>query len=318
MKAMVTGATAPLGQAIVEALASDPSVEQVLATGLEAEAPALPASPKIRYVSCDLARSRQARELMNGPVRELGIEAVFHGPLHRRATDEGERVHRINVGSTRTLLDLAERHPTITRWVQRSFAPVYRVSADVPVLIREDHPIHMGTRMPQWLRDRVEADVTAGMRMGMSQLSIAVLRFAEILAPSSGSQLHDYLRSRVCYRPLGYDPMLQLMTLEDGAEAARLALRSDAEGVFNVPGLDVLPLSEAIRRARRRDVPVPGPALLPLYAARRWALGTDFGYRLNARRFHFSAVLDGSRAAEVLGYQPTHWVDWTSVPPIGN
>lgn len=316
MKALVTGATAPLGRALVEALVADPAVETVLATGLEDRAPALPKDPKLTYVGCDLARSRQARELMNGPARELAIDAVFHGPLHRKATDVGERIHRINVESTRTLLDLAERHPTITRWVQRSFALVYRVSADVPVLIREDHPIRMGTRMPQWLRDRVEADVMVGMRMGMSQLRIAVLRYAEILAPDSGGQLYDYLRSRVCYRPLGYDPMLQLMTLEDGAEAARLALGSEAEGVFNVAGRDVLPLSEVIHRPGRRALPVPGPALLPLYAARRWVLGTDFGYRLNAQRFHFSAVLDGGRAAEVLGYEPTHWVDWTGVPTI--
>jgi UDP-glucose 4-epimerase len=316
MRAMVTGATAPLGRALVKALVADPDVEAVLATGLEDRAPDLPVDRKLTYVGRDLARSRQARELMNGPARELGIDSVFHGPLHRRATDVGERIHRINVESTRTLLDLAERHPTITRWVQRSFALVYRVSADVPVLIREDHPIRMGTRMPQWLRDRVEADVMVGMRMGMSQLKIAVLRYAEILAPDSGSQLYDYLRSRVCYRPLGYDPMLQLMTLDDGAEAARLALRSDAEGVFNVPGRDVLPLSEVIHRIGRVDVPVPGPALLPLYAARRWVLGTDFGYRLNAQRFHFSAVLDGTRAAEALGYEPTHWIDWTGIPTI--
>ncbi len=313
MKAMVTGATAPLGQAIVNALVADPAVERVLATGLEENAPALPEDPKLTYVSCDLARPRQTRELMFGPARDLGIEAVFHGPLHRRATDVGERIHRINVESTRTLLDLAELHPTITRWVQRSFAIVYEVSADVPVLIQENHPIHMGTWMPQWLRDRVEADVMAGMRMGMSQLRIAILRYAEILAPNSGSQLCDYLHSRVCFRPIGYDPMLQLMTLRDGAEAARLALHSDAEGVFNVPGRDVLPLSEVIHRTGRRSVPVPGPALLPLYAARRWMLGTDFGYRLNIQRFHFSAVLDGARAAETLGYEPSEWVDWTTV-----
>ena len=43
-------------------------------------------------------------------------------------------------------------------------------------------------------------------------------------------------------------------------------------------------------------------------------LGTDFRYDLNTWRFHFSGVLDGRRAAAVLGYRPTSPIDWP-LPP---
>ena len=144
----------------------------------------------------------------------------------------------------------------------------------------------------------------------MSKLRIAVLRLAEVLAPESGSQLFDYLRSRVCFTPLGFDPMVGVMSLEDAVRATALALESPAQGIFNIPGKDVLPLSAAIRAAARICVPIPGPLLTPAYWLRARTLGTDFSYDLNRKRFHFSGVLDGSRAREVLGYEPRAAVDW--------
>ena len=31
---------------------------------------------------------------------------------------------------------------------------------------------------------------------------------------------------------------------------------------------------------------------------------------MNRRRFHFTGILDGRRAADILGYIPAHPVDW--------
>jgi hypothetical protein len=50
--------------------------------------------------------------------------------------------------------------------------------------------------------------------------------------------------------------------------------------------------------------------LAPLYRARAQALGLEFRYDLNYRRFHFSAVLDGSHAGDVLGYRPSAPMQW--------
>ena len=52
---------------------------------------------------------------------------------------------------------------------------------------------------------RVEADLAVCACIGRSPLVVTVLRCAECFAPSSGSQLWDYLQSRVCLRPMGYD-----------------------------------------------------------------------------------------------------------------
>jgi len=104
--------------------------------------------------------------------------------------------------------------------------------------------------------------------------------------------------------------MINLLSVEDTGHAVHLALGSRASGVFNVPGADTLPLSRVIGLWGRVDLPVPGPLLSPLYRLRTWTIGQQFRYDLNARRFHFGALLDGRRAHAVLGYEPTHPLVW--------
>lgn len=314
-RVLVTGATTPLGMALVERLLEDAAIEHVLAVGVEPRWRGVGGRDRLTYRVADLTRPRRVRRLLFGPARDLGIEVLVHGPLHRSARDRGRHVRRLNVESTRALLELAEDHPTIQRLVFRSFAEVYKVQSDLGCLISESHPLDLSPGRPQRMRDRVEADLTVCGRMGLTDaLSIIVLRCAEVMAPASGSQLHDYLQSRVCLRPMGFDPMIQVLSLPDAVRALALAIGSDRQGVFNVPGSDVLPLSRAIRLSGCRDIPVPGPVLGPLYSARAIAQGTEFHYELNKARFHFSRVLDGRRAREELAFVPEVPVEWGASP----
>jgi UDP-glucose 4-epimerase len=306
---LVTGATTPVGLAIIRRLLREPGIEAVLCTGAEAD-PVLPDDPRVSYVQADLTRSRTLRQLLYQPAQSRGVELVIHTALHRRAADcGGARAHALNVECTRELLHVCERHPTIRRFLYKSGAEVYRVTPELPVLVDEDHPLEMSPGAPQWRRDRVEADLTVCARIGTSSLDIVVLRTAECVEEGTGSQLYDYLQSQVCFLPLGYDPMLNLLSLVDMAEAVCCAARFSGHGIFNVPGRDTLPLSALVRAWGRIGVPVPGFALSPLYRLRTMTLGAqraDFRYDLNRDRLHFDAILDGRRAASALHYEPRH------------
>lgn len=312
---LVTGATTPIGIRLCASLLGDPRTPWVLAVGLEPAGGALlPPDPRLVYRAVDLTRPRLAHELLFGPARDLGVEGIIHLSMHRSPRDRGREVHALNVDALRSLLELAERHPTIRRLVLRSHAEVYRVHPDLPTLVTEDHPLDLSPGAGQWVRDRVEADLTACARMGLSRLEIAVLRCAEVLAPGTGSQLWDYLSAPVCFRPLGYDPMMNVLSPEDAVDALTRAARArGVQGVFNVPGADTLPLSEAIRRAGRPGIPLPGAWITPLYRLRRRLESAEFSYGMNWMRFHFPSVLDGTRAQEVLGYSPRHPVAWEKV-----
>ena len=307
MNVLVTGATTRLGRAIVDRLLAAPEVGHVLAVGAEHWGPGLPSDgARFHYEQVDLTRPRSVHDLLYGPARRYAIDTVLHGVLHRAVGDRGHRVHAINVDATRLLVHACAHHPAIRRFVLRSGGEVYALRADEPNLLDEDHPLAFEAAAPQWLRDRVEADLLTCAQIGSPGLAIAVLRCAEILAAGTGSQLWDYLGSRICLRPLGFDPMINVLSVDDALDAITCALASDARGVFNIPGFDTLPLSGLTALAGRRSVPVPGPLLAPLYRLRTRTVGFEFRYDLNAPRFHIGGILDGARARAALGYQPRH------------
>jgi len=146
--------------------------------------------------------------------------------------------------------------------------------------------------------------------MGMGPLQIVVLRMAEVLAPGTGSQIYDYLQSPVCFQPAGFDPMINVMSTKDAVAAMTAAIGSEAQGIFNIPGADTLPLSIAIQRWGRLGLPAIDSVLTPLYRLRRRLTGHDFRYGMNRRWFIYSGILDGRRARESIGYVPSHPIDW--------
>jgi UDP-glucose 4-epimerase len=317
LRVLVTGASTPLGRALVTRLLQSPDTAMVLCACASSEDDitlAFRDEPRVRAVRCDLRRERDVRSMLFGPARAHKINVVLDGARHRSIDAEGPRVRALNVEATRELLHLCERHESIERYVLLSSAAVYRADGQSADVVEEEHPLDFRADAPQWRRDRVEADVSACVRMGMSRLRIAVLRLAELFDEDCGSQLWDYLRTRVCLRPMGFDPMIELLTVDDAARAIARALRGSPQGIFNVPGADVLPLSKLIERAGRDEVALPGPLLAPLYALRRRVTRLAFRYDVNRERLHNNCVLDGRRAKAELGYEPVTRVDFGRVP----
>ena len=308
MNVMITGATTPVGRALIDALLSKPGDGWVVAVGREATAD-FPTHSRFCYRSADLTHSRSVHDLLWGAANAHRIDTVFHAAQHRATSHAGSTVHAQNVTAARELLKGCVGHPTIRRLVVRSCAEVYAIDGGSTTLLDEEAPLDFDPRAPQWLRDRVELDLTVCAHFGTS-LQIAVVRCAEIFAPDSGSQLWDYLSSRICLHSLGFDPMINVLSVEDAVSAITAALSSKATGVFNVPGADTLPLSRAIAESFRANIPMPGPLLAPLYALRRKVAGFEFRYDLNQRRLHLGGVMDGTRAATLLGYVPRHPVRW--------
>jgi UDP-glucose 4-epimerase len=214
------------------------------------------------------------------------------------------------------MLALSDRHPTIRRLVLRSHAVVYRVSLDLPVLVTEDHPLNLSSSSPQYVRDRVEADLTACARMGLIDCEIVVLRCAEALAPGTGSQLYDFVQGPVALRSIGFDPMVNVATSADIVQALELATHGSGEGVFNIPGFDTLPLSQCIGKWGTPNFMAPSGLIRPLYRLRHWATGSQFSYGINRQQMHLGLVLEGERARRELGYLPNNPVDWPNGGPL--
>ncbi len=303
-RVLVTGATTPIGLALIKNLCKNKRVTQILAVGAEGRLGF--SGDKIRYVQVDLTRPRRLHDLLFDHAKNLKVCTLVHLAMHRDAAAQGAKVHRLNVDATRSLLGMAERHPTIKNFIYRSYGEIYDVRAELPSVLQESHPINLSPTAPQWLRDRIEADLSVCTRMGMSELRVTVLRCSECIAPKSGSQLHDYLKSSLCLRPAGFDPMVNVLSLADLAAALEASIHRKEQGIFNIRGADTLPLSHLIRKSGCHQLALPGPLLGPLYRGRRALRRGRFRYTLNNRRFHLSGILDGTRAAQLLKYSPKH------------
>jgi len=290
MNVMVIGATTPLGAAIADHVLARRDTALVVAVGRERESRA-PAHDRLVYRSVDLTHARAVHDLVWGTARELAIDTVVHVAQHRDTRTASTATRAQNVTAATELVRACRDHPTIRRLVYRSFADVYAVRPDTAELVDEDAPLDFEPGAPHWLRNRVEADLAVCSHLG-EPLAIAVLRCAEIFAPECGSSLWNALSARTCLRPLGFDPMWNLLSIADAASAFSAALASGATGVFNIPGADTLPLSRAFEESVRVAIPIPRAAIP------------------RARRLRAPALLDGSRARRELGYAPHDTIAW--------
>jgi UDP-glucose 4-epimerase len=308
---LVTFADSAIGHGLISALCAQPWVQRVVA--VHASDTTLDRSAwdeRVAPLSVDLHHARQTLSALHECVSQEGVTCLVHDPSAISSTLR--RMHA-STELTRALLDLAQTQVSVTNVVIKGSSRVYRFEASTPVLVDEDHPLAIAPHIDLRTSIDLETDALVCSQMLRSRVNIALLRCAEILAPDADSELFDYLQAPVCFRQLGYDPMLNVLDASDCVRALLCAVRSRARGVFNIPGKDVLPLSELIAACRRRWVALPAALLEPLYALRKRVMPTVFDYPSHARRFRYSGVLDGARARRELGYVPEHAIDFSTL-----
>jgi UDP-glucose 4-epimerase len=290
---LVTGATTVLGRAVARRLERVGHVVGVRARHEPAES----GGSSIAIVA-DLTRAADVRKVMLGLAAKHKVDTVVHlGTTSSICAAAGS-----NGTSTRLLLDAAERVSTIRGFVLRSSALVYRAGHDDAVFMNERHPLDFSCPSPEQ-RDRLDADVSATQRIADSSFRIAVLRLSEVLSGEPSGAFANYVQLDPCCRPMGFDPMINVLSLEDAAEALARAAELHPRGVFNVPGADTLPLSELMHRLGRSCWPMPDPAIQPLYALRGIEPSCYAGLR---PLLHHGAVIDGELARAAFGYRPEH------------
>ncbi|MEU3015848.1 MULTISPECIES: NAD-dependent epimerase/dehydratase family protein [unclassified Nocardiopsis] len=230
---LVTGVSSPLAAGVARTLSRGPGVDRVI--GVDS-APVPHGAPGVEYQHVDLHDGSLDRI-----VAESGADLVLH--LGLDAGDDPNREE--NLLGTMRVLGAAQRSSTVRRLVVRSSATL---DADDAAEV-ERH--------------------TRGLQRRRPDLSVAVLRFANLIGPSVDTPLTRYLDSRVVPTVMGRDPRVQFLHEDDGAEAlVRMAL-SDRTGFFDVSGADAVPLSHCLRRVGGQRLPVPARGLRVLRGVAR-------------------------------------------------
>ncbi len=312
---LVTHADEPLGRRVVKTLYHDPGVGQLLTVGAGPPPRAFDrfladGSRRLSYVRVDLARHRSASDLFHSAaLREAEIDTVVHVPRHGATQDEEAPVAAglpLRTAEARLVVQHCLEVRSIRNLVTVGSAYVYRLQPGNANRLRENSELDLDPTVAPELRSWIDCDMIFHGEVGAERLRVVLLRVPTVVASGGYVYLNPGLAGpgRLRFRPAGFDPMCALVADKDVARAVRAAVESDRAGIYNVAGVETVPLSVLSRWTRRPALPAPGSLLRLAGAAMRWAGGGPL--LLHGDHLRYGFTLDTGLAERELGYAPSY------------
>jgi UDP-glucose 4-epimerase len=305
MRIVVTGATGNVGTSVLQVLAGDPAVQEIV--GLARRVPRWE-NPRTRWVRADIVTT---------PLEELfaGADAVIHLAWLIQPSRDEAALRAVNVDGSRRVFEAAAR-AGVGVLVHASSIGVYspgpkdrRVDESWP---RDGIPTSF------YSRHKAEAERLLDALEG--ELRIVRVRPALIFKREAASEVRRLFVGPLLPSPLVQPRLIPVLPLPEGlavqavhsldvGEAYRLAATSpDARGAFNLAAEPVLDAAELGHVLGARPVTVPARAArAAVTAAWRARLQPtppgwlDMGLR--------APLLDSRRAREELGWVPRRGAD---------
>jgi UDP-glucose 4-epimerase len=302
---LVTGVSRFLGGHLAARLAADPAVERVI--GVDTVPPNGELQRRMGRV--EFVRADIRNPLIAKVISTAKVDTVVHAAVSANPREAGGRstMKEMNVIGTMQLLAACQKSMAVSRLVVKSTSAVYGVSPRDPALFTEENE-PKAQSSSGYGKDAVEIEgYVRGFARRRDDVDVTVLRFANFIGPRIDTVLTRYFALPLVPTVLGYDARLQLLHEEDALAVLQRAVRERLPGVFNVGGDGVLLLSQAIRRAGRIPVPVPGPGVSAVAGLFRNARLVDFSPE-QTRFLNFGRVLDTGKLRTEFGFVPR----WTT------
>jgi UDP-glucose 4-epimerase len=245
----------------------------------------------------DIRKKKLEDIIRKGNIGTLIHMGIMHDP--RMSRDDH---HTFNVMGTRNVLQACARFG-VKKVVILSSANVYGPSPDNSNFLTEDAPLMASQRFSD-VRDLIEVDMYAqNFIWRHPEVETVILRPVHIVGPHIKNAPSNYLRLP---RPLtiaGFDPMIQLIHVEDVCRALALAMRPGIRGVYNIVGPGEVPLSSIFRELGASPMPVPHPFVRPLLNRLFKLHLTNFPPE-ELDHIQFLCAVDGSAAQREMSWAP--------------
>ena len=296
---LVTGVARYLGARFAKLISSDAAVDKVV--GIDVIPPAFDIG------RCEFVRADIRNPVLGKVIAGHDVDTVVHMNVLSTPRDAGGRVPQkeINVIGTMQLLAACQKSKTVTSLVVKSSTTVYGASSRDPVMFTED----MAPKVPPrsgYAKDSIEVEgYVRGFSRRRPDVDVTTMRFANFIGPTVRTPLTEYFTLPVVPVVLGHDARLQFIHEDDGLAALRLATVERRPGTFNVAGDGVLMLSQAVRRAGRAAVPLPGLASSTVGAWLRRANVASFSPE-QVQFFTYGRGVDTARMRKELGFSPKY------------
>jgi UDP-glucose 4-epimerase len=250
---LVTGLSTYWGGRLARALERFPEVEAVIGVADQ--------EPQVELERTEFVKVGTQHALLRRVVEAAEIDTVVDTRLVvDSATTSPSKAHENNVIGTMNILAACSAHGSpVRKVVFKSSTHFYGCEQDDPAFFDET----MGRpHQPRTLieRDIVEAEASLAEFAGQKpDVSVSVLRFANVLGPSVRTSHVDLLSLPAVPLILGFDPRYQFVHEDDVVHALEHAVVHDLPGVFNVAGDGVLALSEVAGLLGKPYAPVLPP-----------------------------------------------------------
>lgn len=296
---LVTGVSRDLGRTFARTLATDPGVERVIGVDV---VPPRGDLGDVAFVRADIRNPIIAKV-----IAKEDVDTVVHMSVIATPGSAGARgtMKELNVIGTMQLLAACQKSEQLRQVVVKSSTTAYGASSRDPAMFTED----MEPRRPPrsgYGKDVNEVErYVRGFARRRPDVSVTLLRCANVIGPRVVSPLASYFRLPVLPTVLGFDPRLQFLHESDLNRVLRHAVLNDVPGTFNVAGDGLLMLSQALRRLGRTSVPLPGVAFGGLGSALKSARVADLSPELVAFLTYGRGV-DTTRMRTELGFEPSY------------
>ena len=296
---LVTGVSRDLGGRFARLVAADPSVDRVIGVDV---VPPRGDMGDVRFIRADI-RNPAITLVITGE----DVDTVVHMSVIATPGPAGGRtsMKEHNVIGTMQLLAACQKAPGLKHLVVKSSTSVYGSSSRDPAMFTEDMA---PKRMPRagFAKDVVEVEgYVRGFARRRPDVTVTMLRAADILGPTVRSPMTTYFRLPVVPTVLGFDARLQFLHETDLLEALRHATTDGVHGTFNIAGDGVLMLSQAVRRLGRPALPVPSFAASSVGSFIRQARVGEFSPEQMAF-LSYGRGVDTTRMRAVLGFAPDY------------
>jgi UDP-glucose 4-epimerase len=144
----------------------------------------------------------------------------------------------------------------VRKVVLMSSTAVYGAQPTNPAFLTEEHPLH-GSKSSGWIRDLVEIESFCnGFRRQVPEMIQTTLRFANIIGPGVDTPMTRFLGEPFSPTLMGFDPLMQVIHVNDVVEAIAHAVHEDMPGVYNVAAEGVMPLNRITGISGKLPLPV--------------------------------------------------------------
>ncbi len=243
---VVTGAAGAWGARVMAALQPTPGMRLV---GIDVRPPAQPL-PDVDYWQADV-RDESIADFL----RDVRADTVVHLAFHERSRRK-EAVFDSNVLGTMHLVGSCA-DAGVRKVVLRSSTMVYGAQASNPMYLPESRALQARSRHA-YVRELIDVEkFVADFRREYPDLTITVLRLANVVGHGVHSALNSLMAVPVVPSLLGFDPLLQVIHVDDAVAAlTHAATAVDFDGVVNIAADGVLPLWQILGMSGRPTVPV--------------------------------------------------------------